>query len=311
MSSENGNGIPGEEPVSMHGKTVVITGASSGLGLATAEALAMLGARIVMVCRDRMRADAARRRIEHVAPTAVPVVALGDLEEQAQVRAVATTLRSDLERIDVLINNAGGIFAKRELSVDGIEKTFAVNQLAPFLLTNLVTDLFPVHAGARVVVVTSEIYSKKLDLDNLQSEQRYNFFRAYQSSKLANILFTVELARRLASTGVTVNAVSPGPAKTRFGDNLTGLPALMPKVMKKIPRFRPPEEAALGIIRLASSPDLAGVTGKFFLKLAEEKLKPVAEDPENAKRLWEICEELTGLVEMTGVPPKAAESIPA
>jgi NAD(P)-dependent dehydrogenase (short-subunit alcohol dehydrogenase family) len=295
--SNNGTGsIGAPTQLSMRGKTVVITGASSGIGLAAAEALATEGAELVLVCRNPERAKDAKAQVARAAGGTRPRVVIADLADQAQIRMAADGLRASLDHVDVLINNAGAIFAKRELTVDGIEKTFAVNHLAPFLLTNLLTDLLAAADAARVVAVVSEIYSKKIDFDNLQGERSYQFFRAYQASKLANILFTTEFAQQVAGTKITANSVSPGPSVTRFGDDLTGMAALMPKVMKRIPfLFKSPEEAAKGVVRLASDPALQGVTAKFFMRLEEETLKPVATDPENARRLWDESAKLVGL----------------
>ena len=171
-----------------------------------------------------------------------------------------------------------------------------MNHLAPFLLTKLLTDLLSAARFARVVTVVSEIYSKRIDFDNLQGERHYQFFRAYQASKLANILFTNEFARRVADSQITANSVSPGPTVTRFGDELAGLPAVMPKAMKRIPfLFKSPDVGARGVVRLASDRDVAGMTGRFFMRLKEEQLKPVALDAENAKRLWRVSAELTAL----------------
>jgi retinol dehydrogenase-14 len=290
---------------SMRGKTVVITGASSGIGLAAAEILASHGAELVLICRNPERAEAAKAQVARAASGTRPRVVIADLAEQAQIRIAADGLRASIDHVDVLVNNAGAIFAKRALTVDGIERTFAVNHLAPFLLTNLLTDLLAAADAARVVAVVSEIYSKRIDFGNLQGERSYQFFRAYQASKLANILFTTELARRVAGTKITANSVSPGPSVTRFGDDLTGMAALMPKVMKRIPfLFKSPEEGAKGVVRLASDPTLGGVTAKFYMRLEEETLKPVATDPENARRLWNESAKLVGL---TPIAPLGSE----
>lgn len=278
------------------GKTVVITGASSGIGLATATELARCGASLVLVCRNQVRGEAARQEVGRAATGKPPMLLIADLESQEQIRRLADEIHGSVQGIDVLINNAGGIFAKRELSVDGIEKTLAVNHLAPFLLTNLLLDLMLERPTARVVSVVSETYSKSLDFENLQGERSYNFFRSYQRSKLANILFTTTLAQMFADTELIANAVSPGPTVTRFGDNLTGLPSLMPKVMKRIPvLFRPPDEGARGVVRLAASPALDGVTGRFFLRLKEQELKPVARDMGIGEELWRVSSVLCDL----------------
>jgi NAD(P)-dependent dehydrogenase (short-subunit alcohol dehydrogenase family) len=204
-------------------------------------------------------------------------------------------VRERHERIDVLLNNAGGVFSKRDLSADGIEMTLATNHLAPFLLTNLLLDLILAAPGGRVVTVASEVYAKRLDFENLQSERRHQFFKAYQRTKLCNILFAFELARRLEDTTATSNAVSPGPSKTRFGDSLTGAAGLFPKVMKRLPVFRSPEHGARTLVYAASAPELDGVTGRFFFKSREYDTKPVTHDRALAERVWRLSEELCAL----------------
>src|SRR5579859_1049749 len=217
----------------MDGKVVLITGANSGVGFATARQLAELGAVVIMVCRDPGRGSAARNAVAQVATGPEPTLLLADLSSQAAVYALSDEVHARFARIDVLLNNAGAIFARRELTADGIEKTFAVNHLAPFLLTNLLLDLVRASPAGRIVTVASESHSGRLDFDNLQGERRYSFLAAYNRSKLGNILFTYELARRLAGTGVTANCLSPGPTMTRFGDEMRGLPALFPLLMKR------------------------------------------------------------------------------
>lgn len=285
------------------GKVVLVTGANSGVGFATARALAELGSAVIMVCRDPNRGDSAKDAVAKVATGPAPVLLLADLSSQAAVRVLAGEVRSRFQRIDVLISNAGAIFARRELTVDGIEKTFATNHLAPFLLTHLLLDLVLAAPTGRIVIVASESHSSKIDLDNLQGEKKYNFLGAYNRSKLANILFTYELARRLDGTGVTANCLSPGPVKTRFGDNMTGLPRLFPLLMKRLPiLFVAPDKGASTSIYLASSPEVAGLSGKFFLRGREARTKPISYDHDIAAQLWSISEKLTALKQHEKLP---------
>jgi NAD(P)-dependent dehydrogenase (short-subunit alcohol dehydrogenase family) len=277
----------------MDGKIVLITGANSGVGFATARKLAELGASIVMVCRDSIRGNAARNDIAKVATDSPPMLLLCDLSSQSSIRELGNEIHSRFSRIDVLVNNAAAMFSTRQLTDDGIEKTFAINHLAPFLLTNLLLDLVRAAPAGRILTVSSESHSGALEFDNLQGERHYNFFGAYNRSKLANILFTYELAHRLKGTGTTANCLSPGPTVTSFGSNLTGLPALFPAVMKKIPfLLRSPEKGAETSIYLASSPEVAGVTGKFFLRCRESRSRKITYRAEVAAQLWQVSEQL-------------------
>ena len=263
-----------------------------------------------MVCRDPERGRSAMNRIAQVATGPAPTLLIADLSSQDATRALADEVRSRFSRIDVLINNAGAIFARRELSVDGIEKTFAVNHLAPFLLTRLLFDLVRAAPAGRVIMVASEIHGGSLDFNNLQGERHYNFLGAYIRSKLENILFTYELARRAKRTGVTVNCLSPGPTATRFGANLDGLPGLFPRVLKRIPfLFIAPEKGARTSVYLASSAEVAGISGRFFFKSRETRTKPITYDMAVARHLWEISEELTTR-RNTG-PEPANDRVPA
>jgi NAD(P)-dependent dehydrogenase (short-subunit alcohol dehydrogenase family) len=277
----------------MHGKTVLITGANSGIGFVTARELAKMGARILMVCRDTERGAEARAEVAQVATGAAPELLLADMSSQQAIRALAEDIRQHFPKIDVLINNAAGVFAARALTVDGIETTFATNHLGPFLLTNLVIDVVKAGAGGRIINVATEVYPSKLDFANLDGEKSYGFLSAYFRSKLANIIFSLDLARRLKGSGVTVNCMSPGPTRTRFGDNMSGLAGLFPRFAKKL--FPGPETGARTLIYLASSPEVADISGRFFLRERARRTKPVTSDAEVAARLWRVSAELVGL----------------
>jgi len=291
----------------MHGKIALITGANSGIGFVTAVELAKMGARVLMVCRDSERGTDARAAVAKVATGAPPELLLADMSSQNAVRALADDVRQRFAGIDVLINNAGGIFAKRELTVDGIERTFATNHLGPFLLTNLLLDRLSGATGARIVNVASESYPSRLDFGDLQGEKNYGFLSAYFRSKLLNIIFSLDLAQRLRPSGVTVNCMSPGPTRTRFGDNMTGLAGLFPRLAKKL--FPSPEKGARTLVHLASSPELAGVSGRFFLRLRMRSTKPVTHDREVAARLWRVSAELVGLPVVTQPAEQARTTI--
>jgi NAD(P)-dependent dehydrogenase (short-subunit alcohol dehydrogenase family) len=275
----------------MTGKTVLVTGASSGVGLAASLLLAELGARVIMICRDTVRGRFMRNEVAQYAADSPPVVFYADLSSQSQIRSLAAQIHDAFDRIDVLINNAGAMFARRELTEDGVERTLAVNHLAPFLLTRLLLDLLQAAPAGRVITVASEFHRGKLDFENLQGERHYNFLDAYNRSKLCNILFTYELAGRLAGSCITANSVSPGFTATRLGDNMSGFPALVSRVMKNI-RFVYPERGAKTTVYLASSPDLELVSGRFFLRGRDTPTKPITYDTDVAKCLWAMSEAL-------------------
>ena len=280
----------------MAAQTVLITGANSGVGFAAAHVLAQGGARVIMLCRDRSRGEDARARLKTVATGPAPRLYLADLASQAEIRRAAGEIRDDHAHIDVLLNNAGGVFNKRELTGDGIERTFATNHLAPFLLTNLLLEAILAAPRGRVVTVATEVYAKRIDFANLQSERSHQFFKAYQRSKLCNILFAFELARRLQGTSATSNAVSPGPSRTRFGENMTGTAGLFPRVMKRLPVFGSAEKGAETLVYAATAPELDGVSGRFYFKSKEYQTKSITHDREVAARLWQLSEQLCGLV---------------
>jgi retinol dehydrogenase-14 len=278
----------------MDGKVVLITGGTSGIGKAAATALASMGANVVVTGRDEERGRSAVAEIRAESGNDTVELMLADLGVQTEVRRLAREFEERHDRLDVLINNAGVVQSKRTETPDGIETTLAVNHLAPFLLTNLLLDLLKNSAPSRIITVASEGQRwGKIDLDDLQSKRRYRSFRVYGMSKLANIMFTYELAARLEGTGVTANCVHPGGVNTNFGNNNRGFTTLLFRAFK--PFMRSPEEGADTIIYLASSPDVEGMTGKY---LSDRKVITASEeayDETLRKKLWEASEELTGL----------------
>ena len=276
----------------MNGKVCVVTGATSGIGKAAATALARLGGGVVLVGRDRGRAEAAAAEIGAIS-TVPPKVEIADLASMEQVRALAGRLAA-LERIDVLINNAGLVLGEHRVTQDGFEHVFAVNHLAPFLLTNLLLPKLTGSAPARVITVTSDAHSAaKLDLDDPNLEHGWDSWRSYANSKLANILFTRELARRLDGTGVTANCVHPGVVRTGFGRE--SKPLMRFGMTLARPFFLSPERGADTIVYLASSPDVAGETGGYYVKRQRREPSAAARDDAAARKLWDISEKMTGL----------------
>lgn len=277
----------------LYGQTVVVTGASSGIGKSAAVTLAGMGARTILVCRDRGRGEAAVLDVRKAGGTAELVVA--DLSSQAEVRRAASEILSLAPRLHVLINNAGAMNQKRERTVDGLERTFATNHLAYFLLTSLLLDRLKASAPARIVNVSSAAHrraSAGMPFDDLNAERGYSSWDAYGQSKLANILFTRELARRLEGTGVVANSLHPGIVATGFGLNTSGLLRLAIRFFQLF--MLTPEQGADTIVHLASAPEAASVSGKYFVKRREAMPRAPALDDGAAKRLWEVSERLTG-----------------
>jgi NAD(P)-dependent dehydrogenase (short-subunit alcohol dehydrogenase family) len=297
MSTSYSNGsAPGADAQQIRDKVVVITGASSGLGLETAKQLASQGAEIVMICRDRARGEQAQSQVREVAAGKDPVLMLADLSVQADVRHVAREIKDRYDHIDILINNAGGASGRRELSADGLELTWATNHLAPFLLTELLLSALMAAPAGRVVNVTSEIYSRKLDIDNLQGERKYSYFGAYRISKLGNVLFTTELARRIHGSRVTVVSVSPGPARTNFGGGgPSGVMGVVTGVMKRTPVFKSADQAAAGIVWVATAPEVDATPGALYMRRKRLTLRGAAVDPTLAEKVWRISEEQAGI----------------
>ena len=276
------------------GRTCVVTGATSGIGFETAKALAAQGARVVVVCRSRQRGEASLAAIRAATGNADLSLALADLGAQASIRALAADLLARCPRIDVLVNNAGVVETGRRVSPDGIETVFAVNHLGYFLLTLLLLDRLRASAPARIVNVASEAHRfAKLDFDNLQGEKSWSFMRQYGLSKACNILFTRELARRLEGTGVTVNALHPGAVGTRLGRNNGWWATALTTLLR--PFFLSPAQGADTSIWLASSPEVAGISGRYFEKRREVAPAADAADPKHAARLWELSARLVGL----------------
>ena len=277
--------------MSMEGKTVVITGATSGIGEVAAVRLAEQGARIVFTARDKARADDTLAALRKAGPQAEHAVHMADLSRLAEMKRIGAELARE-PQIDVLINNAGALFNKRQETADGLEMTFALNHMAYFVVTNLL--LSKLKPGARIVTVASNAHrGAKLDFDDLQSRRGYTGFPVYSRSKLCNILFNRELARRLSGSGVTANALHPGFVATRFGDNSGGLMRTVLKVAKPIGAISP-EEGARTIIYLASSPQVAGVSGEYFYECKPTTPTAEARNDEDARKLWEISERIAG-----------------
>jgi retinol dehydrogenase-14 len=284
----------------MSGTTCLVTGASSGIGKETALRLAALGATVVIVARDAARGAAAGAEITGRVPLAQVEVMTADLSSLAQVRRLAGDVLGRHGRLDVLVNNAGVISPRRQLTVDGLETTFATNHLGPFLLTSLLRGLLERSAPARVVTVSSAVHKQvgAIPWDDLPRGAQSGQAQAYPVSKLLNILFTAELARRLAGTGVTANCLHPGFVRTSLGRDVTGV---LGTVLPLILRLRPgPAAGARTPVYLASSPEVAGVTGGYFVNCKPAEPSALAKDTRSAARLWALSEDLAGLAPTQG-----------
>lgn len=281
----------------MNGKVCVVTGANSGIGKATATGLAGMGATVVMVCRNRHRGEAAREEIAKISGSDRIELIAADLSLQANVRQLAGDLKAGYPRIDVLVNNAGIAPRRRSLTADGIESVLAVNYLAPFLLTNLLIDRLKTSAPARIVNVAGDYHRRaRLNFDDLMMEQDYSGTRANNQAKLALILFTYELARRLEGFQVTANCLHPGAVATGAPLKDPDLPLPM-RILYRVMSlfFLSPERGARTSIYLASSPEVEGISGKYFIKRKQADSDVQTHDPELASRLWAVSAELTGL----------------
>lgn len=274
-------------------RAAIVTGASGGIGLETARELAGRGYHVVLLCRSSQKADTARVEIESTVPDASLDIVLADLSRMDQVRTAAAEIEQRLERLDVLVNNAGILARHRKSTPEGLDLLLATNHLGPFLLTNLLLPLLKESAPSRIVNVASEAHKfGKLRLEDLQATRGYGplGMRRYGETKLMNILFTRDLARRLEGSGVTVNAVHPGSVTTNLGDP----PRLFAAVSRRF--LRSPAQGAITSVVVATDPSLEGVTGGYFMnaKQADRKLSRQARDDELARALWKRSEQLTG-----------------
>jgi NAD(P)-dependent dehydrogenase (short-subunit alcohol dehydrogenase family) len=275
----------------MQGKHVLITGATDGIGLVAARELARLGASVTIIGRNVDKTAVVVERLKTESGNANVEGLVADLSSQREVHQLAQDFTARHHRLDVLLNNAGAFFQPRRDSVDGIEMTFALNHLGYFLLTKLLLDVLKASAPSRIVNVSSAAHRRaKLNFDDLQGKNRYFAFRAYSASKLANLLFTYELARRLQGTGVTVNALHPGLVASRFAAN-SGLSGHVLRGLIWCFGISP-EAGARTLVYLASSPEVEGVTGKYFYKEKPVDSSPSSHDEPDARRLWEISESM-------------------
>jgi len=279
--------------VSLEGKVCVITGATSGIGEVAARELARLGARLVLVARDEARGKATLARLRAAAPAAAHRVHNAELSRLSEMKRVAAEIAAAEPRVDLLVNNAGALFTARQVSEDGLEMHLAVNHVAYFVLTQALRERLLAAAPARIVSTASAAhYGARLDLDDLQFTRGYSGFQAYQRSKLYNVMWTRELARRFAGTGVTANCFHPGFVATRYGDNAGGLLSYGVRVAKLFAISA--EKGARTLIYLATSPDVANVTGGYFTRCRLTQPSRDAENDAAARRLWDETARLAG-----------------
>jgi NAD(P)-dependent dehydrogenase (short-subunit alcohol dehydrogenase family) len=277
----------------MQGKVVLITGATSGIGKETARALAEMGARVVLINRNPAKAEGVAEEIRQTATGSVELLK-GDMSSFASIREAVAEALARFPRIDVFISNAGVFRARRHVSADGLEEDFAVNHLAPFLLTNLLLDRLKGSAPSRIVIVASTAHQgAKLDFDNLLLEKRFGPWRAYSRSKLSNVMFTYALARRLEGSGVTANTLHPGFVATRLGSG-NKIP-IRPVYILLSPFTISPKKGAETSVFLASSPEVAGVNGKYFDQKRESRSSRFSQNEDAQELLWDMSAKLTGL----------------
>ena len=291
--------------LTMAGKVVLITGGTGGIGKATAVGLATLGARVGITGRDLARAEQAAADIRATSGNTAVDAFAADLTSQAEVRRLATAVLDAYPRLDVLVNNVGGFWAHRHPTADGLERTFALNHLAPFLLTTLLLDRLKASAPARVITVSSGAQSMgRIDFDDLQGARSYSGQRAYNQSKLANVMFSNELGRRLEGTGVTANSVHPGVVRTNFGaEDQAWFFTVISRVVR--PLLKTPAQGAQTPIYLASSPEMDGVTGMFYAGRKPKTANKIAYDPDMTAKLWNVSAALVGVTPVIPVTKPA------
>lgn len=278
---------------SMKGRSVVITGATQGIGRATAKALAERGAELCLIVRDKQRGNELQEALSQ-STGKKPALVFADLASMNDIKRAASEIKDQLPKIDVLINNAGGIFPTRRLTHEGFEQTFALNHLGYFALTCLLRRQLETSTSARVINVSSSAHAAgNIYFDDITLERNYTALRAYAQSKLANVFFTYELARKLAGSGVTANCLHPGVVRTGFGKGEPGWFRVLVKI--GAPFLLSEEEGAKTSIFLASSSDIEGVTGAYFVRCRRRSTAKVSYDAELAKKLWEMSESMTGI----------------
>jgi retinol dehydrogenase-14 len=278
----------------MAGKSVLVTGGTGGIGRATAIGLAALGARVGITGRDPARTEAAAAGIRATPGSPAVDAFAADMSVQAGVRRLAAQVLDTYPRLDVLVNNAGGFWAHRHVTADGLERTFALNHLAPFLLTSLLLDRLTASAPARILTVSSGAHAGgRIDFDDLQGERNYSGQRAYSQSKLASVMFTYELARRLEGTGVTATVLHPGVVRTSFGaEDQAAHMAVMIRVARLV--MKTPAHGAGTSIYLASSPEVEGITGRYYADCKPKTSSKASYDATAAARLWQASTDLAG-----------------
>jgi NAD(P)-dependent dehydrogenase (short-subunit alcohol dehydrogenase family) len=280
----------------MDGKVILVTGATNGIGLVTARELARLGGQVTIVGRNADKCAKTAEQIQSQTEKIIQTI-VADLSTLAGIRYAASEFRQNHQKLHVLINNAGGMFTKYRLTPDGFEHTFALNHLNYFLLTSLLLDLLKASAPARIINISSNAHEHaRIDFDNLQGEKHYRGLEAYGQSKLANLLFTNELARRLEGSGVTANAVHPGVVATGFARNNGMIYNVGTWIAGQL-FMRKPDRGAQTSIYLASSPEVEGVSGKYFVDCREHKSAPQSHDSAVGKKLWQVSEELIAKAE--------------
>ena len=276
----------------MGNRIVLITGATSGIGKETARALVQKGFQVIVVGRNQAKLERTVRELEGISQDASVVALVCDLSSQESIRQLSQDIHAEYDHIDVLINNAGLIIAPRQTTVDGLEYTFALNHLGYFLLTGLLLDLLKAGKSGRIINVSSRAHQGgHIHFDDLMLEKSYSAMKAYSQSKLANVLFTYELGRKLKGTGITVNCLHPGAVRSNFGMELPGLMKVIMLIAR--PFLISSRKGAITPIYLASSPEVEDVTGKYFVKKHVVQSSPESYDEDIARRLWEVSEELT------------------